>query len=237
MIKKKYFKEKREIIPFKIHNKSRVGVINALWANDLDDGGVLELQASFIPSSQFLGLTLTGSMGDVMKQSVSVSLTNAWNLTPVERQQELIKLYNNPKTNNVFGVHINCPDISTNKDGPSATTAFTVVIFSLFNNIKIKNYVGITGETSFDYTLTEIGGLEHKIVGGIQAGIRVFIFPEENRSDFHHFIQKMIEQDSILGSHQILDGNKKYDIDFSGKIITFILVTKIREIFEHVFEQ
>ena len=213
-IKKKYFKEKREIIPFKIHNKSRVGVINALWANDLDDGGVLELQASFIPSSQFLGLTLTGSMGDVMKQSVSVSLTNAWNLTPVERQQELIKLYNNPTTNNVFGVHINCPDISTNKDGPSATTAFTVVIFSLFNNIKIKNYVGITGETSFDYTLTEIGGLEHKIIKSIPSGITEFIFPEKNRRDFDKIMDKYANNEIIkdIKFHCINDVQTVFDL-------------------------
>ena len=198
-IKKKYFKERREIIPFKIHNASRVGVINALWANDLDDGGVLELQVSFIPSSQFLGLTLTGSMGDVMKQSVSVSLTNAWNLTSVERQQELIKLFNNPKGNSVFGLHIHCPDISTNKDGPSATTAFTVLIYSLFNNIKIKNYIGITGETSFDYTLGEIGGLEHKIIKSIPSGVTEFIFPEKNRRDFEKIMDKYATNEIIKG--------------------------------------
>ena len=198
-VKKKYFKEKREIIPFKIHNMSRVGVINALWANDMDDGGVLELQVSFIPSSQFLGVTLTGSMGDVMKQSVSVSLTNAWNLTPSKRQQELIKQFNNPKGNCVFGLHINCPDISTNKDGPSATTAFTVVIYSLFNNIKIKNYVGITGETSFDYILSEIGGLEHKIIKSIPSGITEFIFPEKNRRDFDKIMDKYANNEIIKG--------------------------------------
>jgi ATP-dependent Lon protease len=216
-VKKKYFKEKREIIPYKIHNVSRVGVINALWANDLDDGGVLELQASFIPSSQFLGLTLTGSLGDVMKQSVSVSLTNAWNLTPVERQQELIKMFNNPKENSVFGIHINCPDISTNKDGPSATTAFTVVIYSLFNNIKIKNYVGITGETSFDYILTEIGGLEHKIIKSIPSGVTEFIFPEKNRRDFDKIMDK-------YSNNEIING------------IKFHCVNNIQTVFDLIFE-
>ena len=213
-IKKKYFKEKREIIPFKIHNMSRVGVINALWANDMDDGGVLELQVSFIPSSQFLGLTLTGSMGDVMKQSVSVSLTNAWNLTPIERQQELIRQFNNPKGNCVFGLHINCPDISTKKDGPSATTAFTVLIYSLFNNIKIKNYIGITGETSFDYTLSEIGGLEHKIIKSIPSGITEFIFPEKNRRDFEKIMEKYATNEIIkdIKFHCVNDIQTVFDL-------------------------
>lgn len=189
-VKNKFFKDKREVPKFKIHQESKVGVINALWANQYSMGGPLALQASWIPSSQFLGLTLTGSMGDVMKQSISVSLTNAWNLTSTARQKELIKMYNNPNSNEVYGLHVNCPGISTSKDGPSATTAFTILLYSIFNDIKIKNYVGITGETSFDYNLTEIGGLEHKIIHSIPCGIKEFIFPVENKSDFDKMIEK-----------------------------------------------
>ena len=62
-IKQKYFKDKREVKIYKIHDESRVGVINGLWANQMSQGGVLPLQASFIPSKKFLELTLTGSMG------------------------------------------------------------------------------------------------------------------------------------------------------------------------------
>jgi ATP-dependent Lon protease len=141
-IKNKYFKDKREVKVYKIHNESIVGVINALWANQMSQGGVLPLQASFIPSNKFLELTLTGSMGEVMRESNSVSLTNAWNLTNYERQKYLIEKYNDVKNNTVCGIHIHCPDISTKKDGPSATTAFTVLIYSLLNNIKIKSYFG-----------------------------------------------------------------------------------------------
>ena len=100
---------------------------------------MLPLQCSFIPSNKFLDLVLTGSMGEVMKESISVSLTNAWNLTSLERQKYLIQKFNDVKNNTVCGIHIHCPDISTKKDGPSATTAFTVLIYSLLNNIKIKN--------------------------------------------------------------------------------------------------
>ena len=70
-------------------------------------------------------------MGDVMKESISVSLTNAWNLTSFERQKYLIEKFNDVKNNIIYGIHIHCPDISTKKDGPSATTAFTVLIYSL----------------------------------------------------------------------------------------------------------
>jgi ATP-dependent Lon protease len=107
--------------------------------------------------------------------------------------------YNNPSTNNVFGLHIHCPDISTKKDGPSATTAFTVIIYSLFNNIKIKNNFGITGETSFNYHLTEIGGLREKIIHSIPAGVTEFIYPAENQRDFVKMMEKYKDYDIIKG--------------------------------------
>jgi ATP-dependent Lon protease len=213
-IKTKYFKDKREVKIHKIHSNSQVGLINALWANQMSQGGVLPLQASFIPASKFLQLTLTGSMGDVMKESISVSLTNAWNLTSEERKKELIEKYNNKQNNNICGIHIHCPDISTKKDGPSATTAFTVLIYSLFNNIKIKNYFGITGETHFGLELTEIGGLQEKIIHSIKSGITEFIFPKENQKDFDKIMKKYKDNEIIkdIKFHPVSHINDVFDL-------------------------
>ena len=215
-IKNKYFKDRREVKVYKIHNESTVGVINALWANEMSQGGVLPIQASFIPSNKFLDLTLTGSMGDVMKESISVSLTNAWNLTSVERQKYLIEKFNDIKNNSVCGIHIHCPDISTKKDGPSATTAFTVLIYSLFNNIKIKNYFGITGETHFGYCLTEIGGLQEKLIHSIKSGVTEFIFPKENERDFDKIMEK-------YKGNKIIDGIKFHSINHINEVFDLIL--------------
>ena len=217
-IKNNYFKDKHETKIHKIHTESKVGIINALWANSYGSGGVLPLQSSFIPSNKFLDLVLTGSMGDVMKESISVSLTNAWNLTSQERQKYLIEKYNDPKNNNVCGIHIHCPDISTKKDGPSATTAFTILIYSLFNDIKIKNYFGITGETHFGFYLTEIGGLQEKIIHSIKAGITEFIFPKENEKDFNKIMEKYKDKEIIKG-------------------IKFHSVNHIDEVFELIFDK
>ncbi len=213
-IKNKYFKDKREVKIQKIHPKSEVGVINALWANELSQGGVLPLQVSFIPSNKFLDLTLTGSLGDVMKESISVSLTNAWNLTSPTKQKEIIAKYNNVAKNEVYGLHVHCPSISTKKDGPSATTAFTVIIYSLFNNVKIKNYFGITGETSFDYCLTEIGGLREKIIHSIPAGVKEFIYPYENQRDFDKIMEKYKDKDILKGIkfHSIKNITEVFDL-------------------------
>jgi ATP-dependent Lon protease len=215
-IKNKYFKDKKEVKIYKIDNESKVGVINALWANQMSQGGVLPIQASFIPSNKFLELILTGSMGDVMKESISVSLTNAWNLTCLERQKYLIKKYNDPKNNNVCGIHIHCPDISTKKDGPSATTAFTVLIYSLLNDFKIKNYFGITGETHFGLYLTEIGGLQEKIIHSIKSGVTEFIFPKENQSDFNKIMEKYKD-------NNIIKGIKFHSISHIDEVLALIL--------------
>ena len=213
-IKNKFFKDKREVKVYKVHTESKIGLINALWANQLSQGGVLPIQASFIPSNKFLELTLTGSMGDVMKESISVSLTNAWNLTSSERQKYLIEKYNDKKNNSVCGIHIHCPDISTKKDGPSATTAFSVLIYSLFNDIKIKSYYGITGETHFGFNITEIGGLQEKIIYSIKSGITEFIFPKENEKDFFKIIEKYKDNELIKGIkfHPVTHINEVLDL-------------------------
>lgn len=215
-IKTKYFKDKRATKFYKIHTESKVGVINALWANQVAQGGVLPIQASFVPSNKFLDLILTGSMGDVMKESISVSLTNAWNLTSYDRQKYLIERFNDVKNNNVCGIHIHCPDISTKKDGPSATTAFTVLIYSLLNDIKIKNYFGITGETHFGLFLTEIGGLQEKLIYSIKSGIKEFIFPKENENDFNKIMEKYKDD-------KVIDGIKFHSIERVEDVLDLIL--------------
>ena len=215
-IKTKYFKDKKTAKLYKIHNESKVGVINALWANQMAQGGVLPIQASFVPSNKFLELILTGSMGDVMKESISVSLTNAWNLTSPERQKYLIEKFNDVKNDTICGIHIHCPDISTKKDGPSATTAFTVLIYSLLNDIKIKNYFGITGETHFGLFLTEIGGLQEKLIFSIKSGIKEFIFPKENENDFNKIMEKYKDD-------KIIDGIKFHSIERVEDVLDLIL--------------
>ena len=73
--------------------------------------------------------------GDIMKESMNVALTLAWNLTSIENKAMINDFYedNNP------GLHIHCPEGAVPKDGPSAGAAITCVIYSLLNNKKIKN--------------------------------------------------------------------------------------------------
>ena len=196
-LKNKFLKEKIQIKHGKIMDESQIGIINALWANSLGQGGTLPIQASFVPSDKFLHLTLTGSQGEVMKETMNVALTMAWNLSSEEIKNKIIMKYNDNKNNKIYGIHIHTPDCSTPKDGPSATAAITVAIYSLLNNIKIKNTFGITGELNFSGDITEIGGLEPKIIGSIKCGIKEFIFPDENQKDYEKFFSKYKNNDLI----------------------------------------
>ena len=213
-IKEQYLKERHEINHKKIHNESSIGIINGLWANALGMGGIIPIESMFIPATNFLDLKLTGLQGDVMKESMTVAKTLAWKLTPDNRKTELLESF---EKNKLQGIHIHCPEGAVPKDGPSAGTAITVTLFSLLNNKKIKHKLAITGEINLQGRVTAIGGLDLKILGGIRAGVKTFVFPEENDKSFKLFWEKYKEKEYL-------------------KDITFIKVDNIHEVLKIVFE-
>jgi hypothetical protein len=188
-IQTRYMKDRHEIKPMKIHDISRVGVINGLWANSVGKGGILPIEASFYPSNTLLDLKLTGMQGDVMKESMTVAKSLAWTLFSREIKS-VEKLQKHLEKNKNQGLHIHVPEGATPKDGPSAGTAITVVMYSLFSGLKIKNDIAITGEICLQGRVTAIGGLDLKILGGIRAGVKTFIYPKDNQQDFMEFAAK-----------------------------------------------
>lgn len=187
LIQNKYLKEHKEIKSKFVHNSKEIGVINGLWANAIGQGGIIPIQTTLFPSTNFLELKLTGMQGDVMKESMNVAKTLAYKLTSPKRQKELIKSF---KETNIQGLHVHCPEGAVPKDGPSAGTAITVSIYSVLNKKKIKHDIAITGEINLQGYVTAIGGLDLKILGGIKAGVKEFIYPEENKDDFNDFMEK-----------------------------------------------
>jgi ATP-dependent Lon protease len=203
----KYLKDRDAVKIATVHPVSIVGCINGLWANALGKGGVLPIEANYYPASTFLDLRLTGMQGDVMKESMSVAKTLAWSLLTNTEQKALdVKQ----------GIHIHVPEGATPKDGPSAGTAITVVMYSLFTQKPIKHDLAITGEICLSGRVTAIGGLDLKILGGIKAGVKTFLFPKENLKD----LEKL---------------KKKYGDKSFFQEITFFPVEDIKEVFKHVF--
>ena len=213
-IKNKYFKDKREVIIRKVPDDNLVGYANGMYATSLGNGGTLPIHAKFFPSEQFLELKLTGLQQDVMRESMHVSLTVAWNLTPDSRKIQLRKLYDGE--NNKYGINIHPGDGSVQKDGPSAGGIITLVLYSLLNDLPIKARFAMTGEIQMSGHITAIGGLNHKILGSLKAGVKEFIYPKENKKDFDEFYEKYKDDERLKDI-------KFYEVDHIREAIELII--------------
>ena len=212
-IKNEYLKNIQQVKIQKINNIDKIGVINGLWANSLGLGGLLNIETSFIPASSPLELKLTGMQGDVMKESMSVSKTLVWSLL---NDNDRYKIFSDFEKNKNYGVHIHVPEGATPKDGPSAGAAITTAIFSRLFNKKINRTFALTGEICLQGKITAIGGLDSKIIGGINAGATKFIFPKDNETDFIEFKENLINEQIIENIH-------------------FYMVENIQDIFDLIF--
>ena len=183
-------KNKKEIIPEKIHSENSCGIINGMYATDLGIGGVMPIQILWTPGEIPFEIKATGNLQLVIKESTTVAATLAFNLLSKEEQDKYIQDWKiNPRA-----IHIHCPDGAVPKDGPSAGTALTVAIYSLLTNKKIRNDIAITGEINLQGYVTAIGGLESKLQGAKRAGIRFALYPKENEKD----IQEIKERNPTL---------------------------------------
>ena len=192
----------------KIHNSPCVGVINGLYATTNGDGGIIPIQIFDNFTSTKFEIKLTGSQGDVMKESVHCSLTCALEYI----KQNLHKYNINDldkyiQTNFKTGFHVHCPSTSTPKDGPSAGCAFTCCFISKILNKEIKNNIGMTGEIDLMGSITKIGGLNYKLIGAKKAGIKIVYVPFENKEDI---------DDIILKNKTLIDDN--FQVEFVSNI-------------------
>ena len=127
---------------------------------------------------------------------MQVAKTLSWSLLDEATQTAWIDRFERTK---IQGVHIHVPEGATPKDGPSAGTAITTAIYSLLTGRRIKNDIAITGEMCLQGRVMAIGGLDLKIIGGIMAGVKTFIFPTENQKDFDLFLEKYRDKEIIKG--------------------------------------
>jgi len=168
-----YFKNKNKLIIPKISIEPNIGKVYGLWVTNDGNSGILPIQIRFFASKTMNELKLTGMQGDVMKESMNVSLSLVLNLISLERKDCV-------ETN---GIHIHCPEGSIHKNGPSAGLAITCALYSLLTKQIIQSTIAMTGEITLDGTILPIGGLENKIIGGIKAGVKTFLYPKDNEMD------------------------------------------------------
>jgi ATP-dependent Lon protease len=121
-------------------------------------------------------LLLTGSLGEVMKESAQTALTY------LRGQSKLpdLDLHDTERTD----IHIHVPAGATPKDGPSAGITIVVALASLLTKRKVRSDFAMTGEISLRGRVLPVGGVKEKILAANRAGIRHVILPEENEKDW-----------------------------------------------------
>lgn len=136
-------------------------------------GEILFIEATCMPGSK--GLVLTGSLGDVMKESAQAALSF------LRSHYEEIGLDELDLSKNDLHIHI--PSGAIPKDGPSAGLALTSALYSLFSGKAIDPRIAMTGEITLTGRVLPIGGVKEKVLGAKRAGITTIILPQENKKD------------------------------------------------------
>ena len=188
---KKHFTDSHKIYIKKILDKPCIGVVNGLFATSLGTGGITIIEVMKTPSNVNLNLELTGSQGDIMKESMRCAKTVAWNLIPDNLKKKINEEFKNIGS---FGLHIHCPDNSTPKDGPSAGAAITTAIISRLCNLKVINTIAMTGEIDLNGKIHKIGGLESKLNGAKRAGVTKVYIPKDNEEELNIILKKIDDE-------------------------------------------
>jgi len=152
--------------------QNQVGqVVGLAWTEV--GGDLLTIEVATMPGKG--ATTRTGSLGDVMKESVEAART-------VVRSRSRV-LGIKDEMFEKRDIHIHVPDGATPKDGPSAGIAMTTALVSALTGIPVRADVAMTGEITLRGEVTAIGGLKEKLLAALRGGIKTVVIPEENVKD------------------------------------------------------
>jgi len=166
---------------------NEIGLVTGLAWTEVG-GDLLQIESTLMPGKG--GLTLTGQLGEVMKESASAALT----VVRARSEQLGLELDALQK----HDLHIHVPDGATPKDGPSAGVAMVTALVSSLTKIPVKADVAMTGEITLRGRVTAIGGLKEKLLAALRGGIRTVIIPDDNRKDLGEIPANVTEGLSIV---------------------------------------
>ena len=166
------FLGKIKVIPEKLEDENPVGVVNGL-AYTQSGGDLLKVEVAVMDGNG--KIELTGSLGDVMKESAKIahsfvrSVVNEYGLNADFYKDK--------------DIHIHFPEGAIPKDGPSAGVTMVTAIVSALGNIPVKRDVAMTGEITLRGKVLPIGGLKEKTLAAYRSGIKTVLIPEDNLRD------------------------------------------------------
>jgi ATP-dependent Lon protease len=147
-------------------------------------GDVLFVEATSMPGNR--GLTLTGQLGDVMRESATIALSYV-------RSRGLAHDVD-PEGFHEREFHIHVPAGAIPKDGPSAGVTMTTALVSLLTNRPVKHTVGMTGEVTLQGRVLPVGGIKQKVLAAHRAGLTDVIIPARNAPDLEDVPQKVRDE-------------------------------------------
>ena len=158
-------------------------------------GEVLFIEATLLPGGS--GLSLTGQLGDVMKESAQAARSYLWSHAKEFGLE--------PDTIKQNGVHIHVPAGAIPKDGPSAGVTMASAMASLYTGRKVRVDTAMTGEITLSGLVFPVGGIKEKVLAAHRAGIRRIILPERNESDIEKIPEDVRKELEIITAARISD--------------------------------
>ena len=174
---------KRKFILEEVERKPEVGLaIGMAWTSV--GGTILPVESNMMPGKG--SLQLTGSLGDVMKESAQTAFSYI--------KSNYKKFDINPDLFKKNDFHLHVPDGATPKDGPSAGITITTSLVSLLTHRKVRVRTSMTGEITLRGKVTAIGGLKEKVIAALRSGINVVIIPKQNEKDIDDIPEEIREK-------------------------------------------
>ncbi len=175
----------------KVKKEGKPGIITGLAWTQVG-GTILYIESLMTKGTG--KLTITGQLGDVMKESATIALSLVKAMYPGK-----IKLLEKSD------IHIHVPDGSTPKDGPSAGITLTTALSSLVTGTPVTPQVAMTGEVSLNGSVNAIGGLPEKLMAAQRAGVKHVFIPEENMDDLRDVADEVKEALEITPVKKVTD--------------------------------
>jgi len=173
-------------------DKNEIGVVTGLAWTPVG-GEVLFVEASVMKGKG--SLTLTGQLGDVMKESVQAALSY------IRARAAELKIPED--TFSALDIHVHVPAGAIPKDGPSAGVTMATALVSALTKIPVRKEVAMTGEITLRGKVLPIGGLKEKILAAVRLGIKTIVIPEENVKDLEDVPKTILRKVKIVSASNI----------------------------------